>query len=472
MVGAELAGSHFHQARDGTRVGISFRNGSYLARGRYRGQQFGETLGPDQPTAEAALRRVLADLDDDKYVVPKERKKRTTFSTRVPKLTSVELVNEYLAHVRKTKGQGTYADYRSRLVRYVEFMERPENRRAYRYASDITTAVATEFKAYLHTVLTTRNGKPGGSRRLLSPRQVHNILHCCRGAYAWAARPESAKLLAGFPNPFPDDVVGTKAKKDPFRKNPFPLEERVRLAGSLDCWELCTVGVALYLPVRPEELTGILISDVNLIDREIHFGERFGGNDFTKGRTSFTVPFPEELFPVIEACMNGRSEGPLLLRREIWSGEKEPAFTPVDRAALEARINVAMAACKPGVLQTPQDRKAVVRRVLVEAGGMDPERLSRSFRRAANRAGLTGVKLYDVRHAVSMEMKKAGVHILEEEYLTGHAVDGIMAEYVGLDPHTEMAKYTAAASSLLMQLVTRGHSLGCLQAQPDLSLAV
>ena len=56
------------------------------------------------------------------------------------------------------------------------------------------------------------------------------------------------------------------------------------MTSALDCWQLCSLGLAMALPLRPDELTAILIGDVDLVRREIGIGTRLGGGDFTKGR--------------------------------------------------------------------------------------------------------------------------------------------------------------------------------------------
>ena len=55
MVRAELMGSHTHRTLDGIQVHVWQRRGKYLARGRYQGQAFGETLGDNVAEATARL---------------------------------------------------------------------------------------------------------------------------------------------------------------------------------------------------------------------------------------------------------------------------------------------------------------------------------------------------------------------------------------------------------------------------------
>ena len=59
MVGTTLMGSHTHTTITGVEVHVWQRGGKYLARGRYQGQPFGETLRGDVLAATARLRQLL-----------------------------------------------------------------------------------------------------------------------------------------------------------------------------------------------------------------------------------------------------------------------------------------------------------------------------------------------------------------------------------------------------------------------------
>ena len=92
----------------------------------------------------------------------------------------------------------------------------------------------------------------------------------------------------------------------------------------MDGWQLCQLCIAMVLPLRPEDYTGLLISEVDLAARILHFGTRFGGWDFNKGQQSFRVPFPRELDSLLRQCVAGRVEGPLLRQRTIADGRRQP----------------------------------------------------------------------------------------------------------------------------------------------------
>src|SRR5205085_7244905 len=103
------------------------------------------------------------------------------------------------------------------------------------------------------------------------------------------------------------------------------------------------------------------------------------------------------------------------------------------------------------------------RRVLRELGGVSGDELATEFKALLGEAGLApGRKLYDLRHAVTTDLSRAGVRHLELRYLTSHSTGDILNDYVALDPHGEMAKYSARVRPLLDALLARGRDLGCL----------
>lgn len=461
MVLSELLGYHSHQSTSGTHVHVYRREGSYLARGRYEGRPFGKTLGKTEAEANVQLRRLLNALDNGSFVPPSQAARRPLKLTSRPRLTLEELADRYLVEKRSLKGEKTMKTYRSRLAPALAFASFARNRKRWPLAHDLDREFAMGLRSHLFGLQTTPNGKAGAKPKSLSVRQVYNIMEAVRGLLHWASGPAVSLLRQDFVNPFTREVVGERERKDPLRANAIPLDSRLQIALVLDCWQLGTLGLALALPLRPNELTGILISDVDLVRREIRVGTRLGGGDFTKGRQSFVMPLPEQLVPLVLACIDGRAEGPLLCRRTIWSGRAKPKREVYGADELQALFEDALARCQPGTVETEQDRKAVFRRVLRDLGGVDPDELAEEFKKAAAQVGIRN-RLYDLRHGVTTDMHRAGVRHLELRYMTAHSTTDILNTYVPLDPHGEMAKYARHVRPLFDALLERGHDLGCL----------
>src|SRR5262249_2927074 len=147
-----------------------------------------------------------------------------------------------------------------------------------------------------------------------------NVLECLRTLLGWARSAEVRKLPVEWHSPLTHELIGEPPTKDPLRQDPLPMDTREKLAGLMDAWQLCHLALFLVLPMRPGEAAGLLISDVDADEGWLKFGTRFEGNDFTKGKVSFNLPFPDELKGILQACIGGRREGPLLRSRQAFLG--------------------------------------------------------------------------------------------------------------------------------------------------------
>jgi integrase len=460
MARADLMGGHTHSTLSGVRVHVYRRRGKYLARGRLHGRMFGETLGADDTEATARLRQLLVEIDADAYVRPSEARQRLVSAGRVPRLTVRQLVSEFLADRRRVRGRRTAETYRARLRPVLDFAEQPEARKRWPLAVDLDREFVLGLRGYLYQAETTPNGRAGARPRRLSVRQIRNVLECFRSAVLWARQAEVRKLPAGWPNPLTRDLIPAAPAKDPLRQDPLPLATRVRLVGLMDRWQLCHLVWSWVLPLRPGEATGILISDVNLDKGWFEIGTRLGGADFTKGRTTFVLPFPPELRPLVHACIGGRGEGPLLRCRAAFEGRGGPR--PVSSAEeLARRFDAQLTGAPAGTALTEQDRKAIFRRLLRKLGGASEDQLARECNGLFQAVGMGGgLSLYTLRGSVTQSMKAAGVPHLELRYLTSHSTADIINEYAPLDPVGGMEAYFTTIRPLLDATMRRARELG------------
>src|SRR5262249_10148966 len=148
---------------------------------------------------------------------------------------------------------------------------------------DIDTQFVQELRAFLFQHQTTRNGRPGGKPRPLSSRQIVNILECLRTVFHWARRAEARRLPADWVMPLTPELIGEPPAKDPLREDKLPLELRIALVHQMDRWQLTHLAFSLVLPMRPDEATGLVISNVNLERARFEFGHRHSDYNFTQG---------------------------------------------------------------------------------------------------------------------------------------------------------------------------------------------
>jgi integrase len=459
-VPAQLMGNHTHSTLCGLKVHVYQRRHQYLARGRYQGRMFGATLGSNEAEAIARLRLLLVEIEDGSFVAPSEARKRRLSPGKVARLSVRQLVNEFLTEKRKLKGRRTADTYRSRLCPVLDFAEQAAVRQRWPLAMDIDRDFAIALRTFLHQYSTTRNGRPGATPKLLSSGQIVNVLECLRTLLSWARRADVRKLPVSWVNPLTPDLVGGRPAKDPLRQDPLPLDARIRLVGLMDRWQLCHLILSLVLPLRPDEAAGLLVSDVNFDQGWLTIGTRLDGGDFTKGRTSFVLPFPDELRAILHTCIAGRAEGPLLRTRKTFAGQaKARRLSNFEELARLHQERLAKA--PPETVAAEQDRKEVFRHLLRELGGVTQDQLAKECKGLLK--GLDagpGVSLYALRGSVTTSMGRAKLPHLELRYLTSHSVNDILNHYVSLDPVQAMGLYFATIRPLLDAIVQRARVLG------------
>src|SRR5262249_48345743 len=137
-----------------------------------------------------------------------------------------------------------------------------------------------------------------------------------------------------------------------------------------DDWQFLNLSPLLVLPIRFEDLSGAVISDFDLKGRVWRLGSRFSGNDFNKGHVDVQMPLPEELIPLLERCIGGRSDGPMFLQRKATSRPSRRRPTFESPAELKALCEARLSSSRASDVETAQGRKAVIRELLAEGGGV------------------------------------------------------------------------------------------------------
>lgn len=461
MARAELLGRHTHRTRDGVGVHVWERGGKFLARGSYAGRRFGVTLGDSVDAAESELRHLLVRFDNGTFQRPCEARKQILKTGVTPRCSLRELCNAFLAEKRRTRGRKTVEDYRSRLAPVIEFAELPEFRRRWPLAMDLDRTFAIELKSFLLRRKVSRNGRAAGAERPVSSRHVHNSLSTLRTMLEWARRPDVNQLPSSFANPVAPEIVGRIERKDPLREIKLPQERRIAMVREMDVWQLCHFAVPFLLPLRPDEYTGLLVSDVDFENRWLRFGTRLGGHDFNKGRQEFRVPFPDAIRRLLEHCVAGRAEGPLFLRRLIFARLQDTGVIAATAHGLEVEFGQIVGQLPADEVQAEQDYKRHFRRLLRKLGGASCDSFRREFHVLLERTGATaGIRLYDLRGSINSELEHAGVSHLVQRYVTGHTTRDILHDYVTLDPVAEMQKYFDRSRPLLEAIVNQAERLG------------
>lgn len=464
MERAELFGRHSYSTEVGeveVVVHIWMRDEKYLARGQYQRKPFGVTLGKTPEEADASLRRLLVSIENGAFLRRSEARKHPLKPDSTPRLTVRELCNRFLCEKRKLRGKKTAANYQSRLVPLIEFSESPCNRQRWPLAADLDREFAIEFRLFLRSRETTRNGRPGAPKNPMSNRQIQNVLSCTRTLINWAVQPQRNLLPLSFPNSFDREIVGDPPRKDPLRMVAFPVDARVRIVSEMDGWELSHLFLSIILPLRPEDMTGLLVSEINFEQCLLRFGDRIQGLDFNKGKQQFHCPFPHELQQLLRVCISGRGEGPVLRTRVVFEKQRKPRLVVDSHEQLIQKFDNYRSDLPADEIQSVQDGKRVFRRFLRELGGLSETALSKGFKALIRRTRIEDTaKFYDLRSSVSTDLEQAGVSHLVQRYVTGHTTNDILNTYVSLNPVPEMRKHFDRIEPLISAITARANELG------------
>ena len=455
---AELNGMHSFPISRKRHVHIYLRNEQYLARWRSDEQQHGYELGKDEAVAFDGVIELVGRLKAGTFQARREERAALVRKSRADSTTLRQLIADFLEEKKQLRGESTAKTYRTRLSRALEYFESLEVLRNLPLARQIEKTHILKFRTWLLAQEVARNGHHNSQRKRISPKSVQLTLETLRDVFRWGMDPSRRLLPVDFLQPVSKELLGLTSRKDPLRGNPIPVATRIRLVSEMQIHELPLLCLQLILPVRMEDIAGLLVSDIDWNSRVWRIGDRFDGNDFTKGRVSYHLPLPLELIPVLRFAAAGRSAGPLFLKhqrqrtRSISPAhfESESRFAAYIQEALQAES-----------ANTPADRKKLIRVALANAGGFTEDQLSRKWRMIFDRTGVErSVRPYDLKHATTTDMRSSGMGEAELQYLTGHAMSGIVNEYAGVDPARAMGHYFASVANLLQAIQTRALDLG------------
>lgn len=465
MVWAEIDGKHTHETATGVKVHIWERDGKCIARGRHNGRQFGEALGWDPKEAASALRRLLTQIEDRTYLVPSDpvrklRDKRK--QTSVKRITIDDLSDRYIADVLRKRGNETAKRYKDWLEHVRAYLAQPEVAKKTKLAIDATEEMVLDLKTFLCTRKVPRNGHANSPKQPMSPKGVRDVLETLARVFTFGQK--EGLLPAEFRNPVTPEIIGPKPKVDPIRPIPYPLKDRIAMVRHADKFQLSHVVPRFVLPVRPAELAGLLIPEMDIEDRVLRLRTRFKGRDWTKSKTSFSVPFPCELLPLIVAAVAGRTDGPVFRARRFFDGSKKPKTRIADSGDMDTIVERTLAKAASSI-DGPADTKPIVRKALVRAGGITTDELAREFKKLRRAAGVeSSESSYKLRSSVLTDMTASGVSKIVQEYLAGHALRGTLDEYYIVrtleDIATQMERYWEYARDLLDAIQERAVQLG------------
>lgn len=452
---AVLSGKHLHRTRNGCSVYVVERKGKYMARGRFLGKSYCETLGRNEADAESRLRELLSELEKDTFLPPLERKKQLVRTRITYPLSFTEMLSGFLTDVKGANGKNTAQYYLAKLGHVERFAAKPENSRQWPTVNSIDREFILKLKGHLQRTSVTPNGHAHSTARPMSQRQNYNVLSALGTMLKWAQRPDVRRLPAHWVNPLTRELIGAKPTKDPVRKLAIEDAQLLQLIWHCDLWQLTHLVLSFVYPLRPQEATGLLIEDIDFKAGQLRIGTRFGGDDYTKGKQSFVLPFLPELAPILLYLVDDRLHGPLLRHRKHYILSMNCTQPDTIETAYREKMN----ANQDDVL-TCQDRKRYLRETFPQFGGIRPNVLSKEFKKLMRQAEIsTKITLYDLRKLNSTRLNQSGVNNLALRYFTGHAPHDIMYRYVALNPHEDIQPYFKSLQPVLQAITKRFEEL-------------
>lgn len=442
---SELLANHSFEAPNGSKITIWKRGRSWIARGRFNRKSFGQTLGKSEREAVGNLTRLLFELGEGTFVAPSERRKQIVRPRVTESLETRDLVNRYLQYVRNTKGEGAKKAYLDRLRPVLQFDDLPDNRRRWPRVSSIDVAFVTEYLTWLRgTPIKNKRGEESFRKE----KTIRNCLESLRGCLNWAKRPENRYLPGDYVMPVTQEILGKEASKDPFRPNPLSEEEKIKIVEAATDFELLVIGLFILLADRADELAGLCIEDVDLERRHLLFGINNSDVNFTKGHTVFRIPYQQALDGLMGRLIAGRCQGPLIRQISCQNQGEDQAVDLVAGWQAEATKN-------PSKVRTPNDKKALFRKVMRKSGGASADYIGKLFAKVAKKAGLQGIQPGFCRDSATHLMERSGMSHLSLRYLTSHSTSDILNTYTGLDIDAEMSKYYAMVPTLVQTIASR-----------------
>src|SRR5262249_48341959 len=141
---------------------------------------------------------------------------------------------------------------------------------------------------------------------------------------------------------------------------------------------------------------------------------------------------------------------------------RRPRWHAATRDHVLSLFEKKLAHAAPGRVQALHDRKDLFRQLLRELGGVSIDELRREFKKVLALASPTSsARLYDLRGAVTTDLKDAGVDVIIRLYVTGHTLRGeILAHYESQDLHRHMQRYFQYIAPLLSAIAKRAGEVG------------
>jgi integrase len=305
---------------------------------------------------------------------------------------------------------------------------------------------AEAFVRYLRVIEVAPNGHPRARKRRLLDKGIRFILEACRAMFRFAVK--RRHLSPYFENPFTELDLDRLPIDNAKPIQIFTVEQERQFLEACDDWQFPLFLTLMLTGMRPGELMQLLLpEDLDLDAGVLRVRNKPRLHWQVKTRNERDIPLVAPLLAVLRFMLNGRTMGPVFLRRRFANGEA-PVLGNRTAAQLERDLEFRIEEAErqyDGRLSRAGE-SAIARTVWRDAGFVKTDRIRLEFMRLTERLGLpefTAPKA--LRHGFATCLQDGNVDPLIRCELMGHAVGarsnghglGMTAAYTHTRPETK-----------------------------------
>lgn len=339
----------------------------------------------------------------------------------------------------------TVKRYRTATLHLLKFVE--QNHPTLK-TSQITTEHAARFVRYLRSIRVSPNGHPNSQKRPLLDNGVRYVLETCRSMFTFAAKRRHLSPYAE--NPFSNLDIDRIPIEDAKPVTILAPEQERAFLQACDDWQFPMFLTLMLTGLRPGELTHLVLPqdvDFELGVIRVRNKPKLGWQ--VKTRNERDIPLVSVLRDVLDEFLQGRRQGPLVVRKTLQSNYSEDAKLQSLRAM---EIEVVKRLKSNPLNEVASERlqiQSVARGVWRDGGGIRTDRIRNEFIRLTRSIGLPEMTApKSLRHLFATGLQEGNVDPLIRCEVMGHSTTrsglGMTANYTQTRPETKHQQLEAA----------------------------
>ena len=342
----------------------------------------------------------------------------------------------------KRSSLATIDRYRSATVHLIAFAEVA----TLKHPSELIPRVTEDFVRYLRGTKVAPNGHANTAKRPLRDSGVKFILQICSAMINYAKT--QRHLPPYYENPFATTGICNIPVEDAKKTFVFSRDEERRLLAQADPWLLPIMVLLLQTGMRPQEVTRLLVLDIDLEEGWVHIRNKKELGWMVKTRRERSIPITPELTLVLRSVIDGRPTGPVFRQRRCSNGHIPP-FENWTRNEVEAELS--QRADQLQLSSTELTSRLAVRQaaktIWRDWGAVKYDYLRHQFKglmKKIERPDITTIKT--CRHNFATCLQDANVDPLIRNELLGHSPAGLgmTTRYTQTRPETKRKQLLAA----------------------------